>query len=81
MASKDDYNYNWTKAYCVQTHVNNDVKPGDRIVVDDRNGGSAQEVLSVTVMHNRSGKPYKTLLVKAIEAKPAEKPAEAPATD
>lgn len=78
MASKDDYNYNWTKVYAVQTHANNEVKEGDIIVVDDKNGGSAQEVVSVTTMLNRSGKPYKTLLLK--ERKVAQKPA-APATE
>lgn len=69
MASKDDYNYSWTKVYAVQTHVNNEVKEGDEITVDDRNGGSPQKVLSVTTMKNRSGREYKTLLLESLEDK------------
>ena len=69
MANKDDYNYTWTKGYMVHTHVNNEVKVGDDVIVDDRNGGSPQKVLSVTVMNNRSGRPYKVLLLQSLETK------------
>jgi len=69
MASKDDYDYNWTKGYMVQTNIANEVQPGDQITVDDRNGGSPQKVLSVTIMKNRGGKQYKVLLLESLEKK------------
>jgi hypothetical protein len=58
--------YKWTKVYAVQTSMDNPVQVGDEIVVNDRNGGSKQVVRSVTVMENRQGDPYKTLLLKAV---------------
>lgn len=59
--------YNWRKVYAVQTGPDNPVAAGDEIVVSDRNGGSVQKVLSVTVMHNMQGKPYKTLLLQSVK--------------
>jgi hypothetical protein len=59
--------YKWTKTYAVQTAFENAVKVGDVITVGDRNGGSKQEVQSVTVMYNKAGQPYKTLLLRAVE--------------
>ena len=68
MASKDDYDYRWDQVYAVRTHVNNEVKVGDEIRVEDRNGGSPQRVLSVTVMTTKDGKKqYKTLLLQSLE--------------
>ena len=67
MASKEDYDYNWTKVFAVQTHINNDIEVGDEIHVEDRNGGSQQQVISITIMTTRSGKQYKVLLLKSLE--------------
>jgi len=59
--------YKWVKTYAVNTTNENPVAPGDEIVVQDRNGGSKQRVLSVTTRSNQNGRPYKTLIVQAIQ--------------
>ena len=64
---KDEYS--WTKEgfYHVRTEVDDDVKEGDEIVVDSKDGGSKQKVLSATIMYGKSGKPVrKVLLLKEI---------------
>lgn len=58
--------YSWTKVYATTTNMTDPVEVGDEIFVEDRNGGSKQLVLSVTVMTTKSGKNYKTLLVRAL---------------
>lgn len=60
-----DKEYKWTKVYAVQTGSDDPVEIGDIITVQDRDGGSKQQVRSVTTMYNRQGKTYKTLLLKA----------------
>ena len=59
-------NYSWVKIWAVQTPFDNPVQAGEIIVVNDRKGGSAQEVLSVTAMFNQQGGQYKTLLLRAL---------------
>jgi hypothetical protein len=63
--------YHWTKGYMVRTSITDPVQAGDVIVVADRNGGSVQKVLSVTVMTSMAGNEYKALLLQAA-ARPAE---------
>jgi len=58
--------YTWTKVYAVQTDIDDDVAVGDIIKVGDRNGGSKQQVQSVTIMLNKQGGEYKTLLLRAV---------------
>ena len=64
--SVSDNVYSWTKVYATTTNMTDPVEVGDEVHVEDRNGGSKQLVLSVTVMTTKSGKNYKTLLLRAI---------------
>jgi hypothetical protein len=59
--------YRWTKVWAVQTPMDDEVAPGDTIAVEAGNGESKQLVRSVTEMKNKSGKPYKTLLLEEVK--------------
>jgi hypothetical protein len=60
------YTYKWTKVWAVQTPHTDSVQKGEIIEVGGASP-SKQEVQSVTVMFNRSGQPYKTLLLKEVK--------------
>jgi hypothetical protein len=59
--------YRWTKVWAVQTDMEDDVAVGETVVVESNGGDSKQVVLSVTQMFNKSGKPYKTLLLRELK--------------
>jgi hypothetical protein len=58
--------YTWTKVYATTTNMTDPVEAGDEVAVEDRNGGSKQRVLTVTVMTTKTGKNYKVLLLQAL---------------
>jgi hypothetical protein len=56
--------YKWVKVWAVNTTADDPVAVGDKITVG--NQPSEQEVVSVTMQLSKAGRPYKTILTKAL---------------